>query len=74
MTLFAESLEGRAGLAGTRYLTPDERRARGKALRKQAPRQDHGAWDPAEDRPDPVDLLCGSNEGRVPQSRSGSGE
>ena len=44
-----------AGLACTRYLTPRERRARGKALRQALPRQDHGAWDPPEGRRDPLD-------------------
>lgn len=57
--------DGRPGLAGTRYLTPDERRAKGKALRRAAPRQDHGAWEPPEGRRDPVELLRESNEGRV---------
>ena len=50
----AENRDGRAGLAGTRYLTPRERRARGKAPRQAVPRQDHGAWEPPEGRRDPV--------------------
>jgi len=58
--------DGRPGLAGTWYLTADERRAKGKALRRAAPRQDHGAWEPPEGRRDPVDLLSESNEGRLP--------
>ena len=58
--------DGRRGLAGTRYLTPDERRARGKALRQRVPRQDHGSWEPPEGRRDPVELLSESNEGRLP--------
>ena len=62
----AESRDGRPGLAGTWYLTADERRARGKALRQRVPRQDHGMWEPPEGRRDPVDLLCESNEGRLP--------
>ena len=60
--------DGRPGLAGTRYLTPDERRAKGKALRRAAPRQDHGTWEPPEGRRDPVQLLSESNEGRLPSS------
>src|SRR5271157_4404790 len=60
------SPEGAAGLGGTTYLTPDERRARGKALRQTVPRQDHGSWEPPKGRRDPVDLLCESNEGRLP--------
>jgi uncharacterized protein (DUF2252 family) len=59
--------DGRRGLAGTRYLTPDERRARGKALRQRVPRQDHGAWEPAEGRRDPVELLSESNKDRLPE-------
>jgi hypothetical protein len=59
--------DGRRGLAGTRYLTPDERRARGKALRQRVPRQDHGAWEPPEGRRDPVQLLSESNKDRVPE-------
>jgi uncharacterized protein (DUF2252 family) len=59
--------DGRPGLAGTRYLTPDERRAKGKALRRAAPRQDHGTWEPPEGRRDPVELLSESNEGRLPE-------
>ena len=37
--------------------TPDERAATGKAARAIAPRAAHGEWEPAADRPDPVDLL-----------------
>jgi uncharacterized protein (DUF2252 family) len=59
--------DGKPGLAGPRYLTADERRAKGKALRRAAPRQDHGAWEPPEDRRDPVDLLSEANEGRLPE-------
>jgi uncharacterized protein (DUF2252 family) len=59
--------DGRPGLAGTRYLTRDERRARGKALRQRVPRQDHGAWEPPEGRRDPVELLSESNKDRLPE-------
>jgi len=34
--------EGRPETAETRYRTPDERRARGKALRQEVPRREHG--------------------------------
>src|SRR6266436_4373795 len=67
MLQVAAEREGRAGLAGTRYLTPDERRVRGKALRQRVPRQDHGAWEPPEGRRDPIDLLSEANEGRLPE-------
>jgi uncharacterized protein (DUF2252 family) len=38
-------------------LTLDERIARGKLARTEAPRSSHGRWAPAADRPDPVALL-----------------
>lgn len=47
------------------YLSADERRAQGKALRRAAPRQDQGSWQPPEGRRDPVELLLESNKGRV---------
>lgn len=37
--------------------TPNERWERGKAARKDVPRTSHAFWQPARDRPDPVDLL-----------------
>jgi uncharacterized protein (DUF2252 family) len=40
--------------------------ARGEALRKQCPRSAHAAWKPGHDRPDPVQLVLESNEGRLP--------
>jgi uncharacterized protein (DUF2252 family) len=49
------------------YLSADERRAEGKALRDAVPRASHGGWKPPEDRRDPIELLIESNEGRVPQ-------
>jgi uncharacterized protein (DUF2252 family) len=56
----------RLALGGTRYLGADERREKGKALRKAAPRQDHGTWNLPEGRVDPVELLQKSNEDRLP--------
>lgn len=61
------SPEGRPGLAGTRYLTPEQRRGNGMALRRATPRQDQGSCEPAESRRDPVDLLSESNKGRLPE-------
>ena len=49
-----------------RHPTPRERAARGKAARVQAPRSSHGEWEPASDRPDPVELLDGQAATRVP--------
>src|SRR5438105_947145 len=48
-------------------LTPDERRAAGKALRNIIPRSSHAAWSPAPDRPDPVSLLEESDSTRLAQ-------
>jgi uncharacterized protein (DUF2252 family) len=49
------------------YRTASERRAEGKALREDVPREAHGGWKPPNDRRDPVDLLLESNEGRMPE-------
>jgi len=43
-----------------------ERSEMGKALRVQVPRADHGKWQPAPDRRDPIDLLEESNLHRLP--------
>jgi uncharacterized protein (DUF2252 family) len=48
-------------------LTVDQRVARGRAARAEAPRSAHGRWAPAPDRPDPVDLLEEQAASRVPQ-------
>ncbi len=47
-------------------LTYQERRERGRAARREAPRSSHAAWTPAPDRPDPVDLLEAQAKGREP--------
>ena len=49
------------------YLSADERRTTGKALRESVPRASHGGWDAPKDRRDPIDILNASNEGRLPQ-------
>jgi uncharacterized protein (DUF2252 family) len=41
------------------------RRAMGKRLRKETPRSSHGDWQPADDRPDPLELLQAQDEGRI---------
>jgi uncharacterized protein (DUF2252 family) len=46
-------------------LTADERVARGKSARGQAPRSSHGRFQPAADRPDPISLLEEQAESRV---------
>ncbi len=48
-------------------LSPEERVARGKAARREAPRSSHGKWEPAVDRPDPIALLEEQAESRVPE-------
>ncbi|MFC2038138.1 hypothetical protein ACFLYD_09345 [Chloroflexota bacterium] len=42
-----------------------ERRERGKALRKQAPRSRHGECQPAADRSDPLSLLQAQDANRL---------
>jgi uncharacterized protein (DUF2252 family) len=49
------------------YLSADDRRAAGKALRDAAPRAAHADWRPPKNRRDPIELLHESNEGRIPQ-------
>jgi uncharacterized protein (DUF2252 family) len=56
-----------AAARGRPHLTPEERVARGKAARQEAPRSSHGRWAPAPDRPDPIALLEEQGEGRVPE-------
>src|SRR5207342_1560471 len=48
-------------------LTMAERVARGKAARAAVPREAHAVFDPPADRPDPVALLEGQAESRVPE-------
>lgn len=47
--------------------TLEELDALGKSLRDTCPREAHGAWKPAPDRPDPIFLMQESNKGRMPQ-------
>lgn len=53
--------------ASKKLLTRDEEYALGKKLREQVPRESHADWKPAPNRPDPLDLLLKSSEGRIPQ-------
>ncbi|MGH9389305.1 MAG: DUF2252 family protein, partial [Vicinamibacteria bacterium] len=41
--------------------------AAGKDLRTQCPRTSHGVWKAPENRPDPLQLLKESSEGRIPE-------
>jgi uncharacterized protein (DUF2252 family) len=49
------------------YLSADERRAEGKALRDAAPRAAHAGWKPPKGRQDPVEIVSRSNAGRLPE-------
>ena len=49
------------------YLSVEERVARGKAARQQAPRPSHRKWEQATDRLDPIALLEEQCESRVPE-------
>ena len=49
------------------HLTVAERVARGKRAREQSPREVHGRFEPAADRPDPVALLEEQAASRVPE-------
>ncbi|MGU5651859.1 DUF2252 domain-containing protein [Aeromonas allosaccharophila] len=50
-----------------KVLSPDQRRAQGKALRDKVPRSTHAGWTSPADRRDPIDILIESNRGRVPE-------
>jgi uncharacterized protein (DUF2252 family) len=47
--------------------TPAERAALGKAARAEVPRSSHAQFEPASDRPDPLDLLEAQAKTRVPE-------
>jgi uncharacterized protein (DUF2252 family) len=47
--------------------SPDDRAAFGKAARADSPRRGHADWEPASDRPDPIDLLERQAATRVPE-------
>ena len=53
--------------AEDQYRTASERRADGKALREKVPREAHTGWKPPKERRDPVDLLLGTNQSRLPE-------
>lgn len=68
--LTADGTSGPRPLDGTGtagWHAPDERAARGRAARADAPRSAHAAWEPPADRADPVDLLEEQSRGRVPE-------
>jgi hypothetical protein len=49
------------------HLTVDQRVARGRAARRGTPRSEHGRWEQAPNRPDPVALLEEQAANRVPE-------
>ena len=46
--------------------TPEERAARGRAARAQAPRSSHAEYRPSATRPDPVDIIEAQSAARLP--------
>jgi uncharacterized protein (DUF2252 family) len=56
-----------ASADGAKRLSVAERAARGKAARAEVPRRAHGGWEPAANRPDPVELLEEQAKSRVPE-------
>jgi len=59
--------ETRAARGRVHHLSRSERVAIGKAARTDVPRSRHAAFDPPADRPDPIALLAGQAESRVPE-------
>ncbi len=49
---------------GEKLVPWKERHAMGKELRRRVPRESHAEWKAHKDRPDPLQLLAASNEGR----------
>jgi uncharacterized protein (DUF2252 family) len=49
----------------TKHRSPKARKADGKELRKAVPRKSHGDWSPADDRPDPVEVITSQDADRV---------
>lgn len=49
---------------GKKLIPWKQRHADGKELRRTVPRESHAEWRPGKDRPDPMDLIAQSNEGR----------
>lgn len=65
-----EALHERTAKAGAAHevvhLTVSERQRQGRVARAMVPREELGPWAPTADRPDPVELLVGQEESRVP--------
>ena len=66
MAVFAKPPIQPAYLGKPPYLhTQKARREVGRALRVMCPREHHAGWQPPADRPDPIDLLITSGQGRL---------
>ena len=46
---------------------PAERQEAGRALREKVPRKSHAGWKARGNRPDPIQLLKNSDQGRIPE-------
>lgn len=46
--------------------SPENRMARGRALRDRVPRTQHGTWKKGENRPDPINTLRAADADRLP--------
>ncbi len=53
------------GATASAYLSADQRRAKGKALRDDVPRASQAGWKAQKGRRDPVEITCESNAGRM---------
>jgi hypothetical protein len=51
------------------HLSPDERRAKGRALRDQVSRASQAGWKPPRGRPDPIEILKGLERRPTAESR-----
>jgi uncharacterized protein (DUF2252 family) len=58
-------VDAKASLLRTALATQEERYDAGRTLRDQVPRGTLGRWRPADDRPDPVDLIEEAHSGRL---------
>ncbi len=65
-TAQAESVSRGGQVRKVEHFTTAERASRGKAARAEVPRRDHADWEPAPNRPNPVDLLEEQAATRVP--------
>src|SRR4249919_2663524 len=68
VTATENTLDGQSSqVPRVEHPTEAERAAKGKEARAEVPRSAHAAWEPASDRPSPVDLLEEQAKTRVPE-------